>query len=78
MKIYRTSRGIIQPDIISDASEDDISEAVGNLPLLYETTYELKLEDEDSNYSNIIRYRQYNKTVQTEYQKDQRQKKLKK
>ena len=76
MKIYRTSRGIKQPEVIKDITEDDVSSVVGNLPLLYEVSYELKLEDDNSKYKNVIQYKQYNKTIKTEKEKEKRQKKL--
>ena len=77
MKLYRTSRGIQQPTIIKNATDEDVSAAVEDLPALYETMYELTLE-EDSAYKNIIRYTQYNKTVTTEDAVEQRRKTLKK
>ena len=77
MKLYRTSRGIQQPTVIKNATDEDVSAAVEDLPALYETMYELTLE-EDSAYKNIIRYTQYNKTVTTEDAVEQRRKTLKK
>ena len=77
MKLYRTSRGIQQPTIIKNATDEDVSAAVEDLPALYETMYELTL-DEESAYKNIIRYTQYNKTVTTEDAVEQRRKALNK
>ena len=62
MKLYRTSRGVQQPTIIKNATDEDVSAAVEDLPVLYETMYELTLE-EDKDFKNVIRYKQYNKTV---------------
>lgn len=77
MKIYRTSRGVKQPDVYKDITDEEIKEKVGDLPILYQTMYELTLE-EQTDYKNIIRYTQYNKTVQTEEEVKQRKKRLKK
>lgn len=68
MKIYRTSRGIKQPEIIKDADYEQVKEIIGTLPCIYETTNEILLDEEDSNYRNILRYRQYNKNIKNQYQ----------
>lgn len=77
MKLYRTSRGVQQPTIIKNATDEDVSAAVEDLPVLYETMYELTLE-EDKDFKNVIRYKQYNKTVTTEDAVEKRRKTLKK
>lgn len=76
MKIYRTSRGIKQPEVYKDVTDKDLLEKVGDLPILYQTMYELSLE-EKTDYKNIIRYTQYNKNVQTEEEVKQRKERLK-
>lgn len=77
MKIYRTSRGIKQPEIIKDADDEKIKEVIGDLPVIYETTNKIELDD-DKGYINIIRYRQYNKNVSTEEEKEKRDKRISK
>ena len=77
MKIYRTSRGIKQPEIIKDVDDEKIKEVIGDLPVIYETTNKIELDD-DKGYVNIIRYRQYNKNVSTEEEKEKRDKRINK
>lgn len=76
MKLYRTSRGIKQPEVYKDCTDSLISEKIKGLHPLYTTSYELKL-DSDSHYKNVVRYTQYNLNVKSELDKLNRDRKLK-
>lgn len=56
--IYRCSRGIKKPEI-SYEKEKNAQKKISGATLTFERT--IKLDDPDSDYSNIINYRYYNK-----------------
>lgn len=60
--IYRKSRGIRMPEV-KYVHEKDAQKKVSAATLTFERTYEIKSEDSD--FCNILNYRQYNKKSNT-------------
>lgn len=60
MRLFRVSKGIKRP-IVTECTEGEAMEIVGDAPLTFQRT--IRVKDDDEKTLNIINYRHYNKKV---------------